>query len=756
MAIKFNVPDQYFAIGFGSSMSGSDIWVFEIVDSAISASDRVGIGYTTPPLDTAQGGEDNLEVLGYEITSSYSLVKVTRALDTGDSNDAVISPGSTTLIWATASSPTLAYHGTSRGVTTVDFEEGTSSTSAVYGSGELVTNYSNTIKVHAIVNAIAWLILSDLAILIVRLFRGKKLRIGRVVIPIQLIHGLIMLMVIIMSVVVTALALKEFLKSYGSAKTTGMRRRDFHYLNGLVILFLILIALISGILALVFLARYKKGPSSRLIIKRAHQVLGYLLYLDAKANIITGVLLYDTKKWKIPVFIYLGVLLLAHLLVQLVISLAYMFSNKEPEKASKITLTSKQSALLAAINRGDSQESLIKNFPQIKWVILGNSVYDLTNWIHPGGNFIIQACVGREVGRYFYGGHALEETKIKPHKHSAITLSQMKSCEIGEIVSPESILVSSKDTMKEVVSTSDKTWKLISIKPVSDTIGQVCFANADIQVKNFGTSLSWLGRHFRISFNDNSSIARLYTTALALNEANIYLRQNMYNYFDDVMAGNTISAFKYDLNYLATQDCLPFFIKNYANFKRGLSRKIHQTEINGKLNEFRIEGPLGRGLEIDSENITIICAGTGILPLIDFLNLFLWKNMYEVIKEKAGADKAKQINILNLPFETILNGLQMTFIGSFANENDFIGSDIVKKLAEISKRYNQNNFRAIIKGCSHEHITQLDKRLDRSLLTEIVDANHDKYFVVGPPDFNNNTLQTLKKLGIKKQKITLV
>jgi len=756
MAIKFNVPDQYFAIGFGSSMSGSDIWVFEIVNSAISASDRVGIGYTTPPLDTAQGGEDNLQVLGYEITSSYSLVKITRVLDTGDSNDAVISPGSTTLIWATASSPTLAYHGTSRGVTTVDFEEGTTSGSTVYGSGETVTNYSNTIKVHAIVNAIAWLILSDLAIFIVRLFRGRKLKIGRVVIPIQMIHGLIMLMVIIMSVIVTALALKEFLHSYGSAKTTGVRRRDFHYLNGLVILFLILITLLSGIFALIFLARYKKDPSSRLIIKRVHQVLGYLLYLDAKANIITGVMLYDTKKWKLPVFIYLGVLLLAHILVQLVISLAYWFSNKEAGKPSKYSMTSKQAALLAAINKGDSQESLIKNFPQIKWVILGNSVYDLTNWIHPGGNFIIQACVGREVGRYFYGGHALEGTKIKPHKHSAITLSQIKSCYIGEIVNYESILVS-KDTPKEVVSTtSENPWKLISIKPVSDTVGQVCFSNSDFQVKNFGTSLSWLGRHFRISFNNNSSTARLYTTALALNEANIYLRQNMYNYFDDVMAGNTISAFKYDPNYLATQDCLPFFIKNYANFKKGLSRKIHQTEINGKLNDFRIEGPLGRGLEIDSENITMICAGTGILPLIDFLNIFLWKNMYEVMKDKAGVDQAKQINILNIPFETMLNGLQITFIGSFANENDFIGSDIIKKLAEISKRYNQNNFRAIIKGCSHEHITQLDKRLDRNLLTELVNANHDKYFVVGPPEFNNNTLQTLKKLGIQKQKIILV
>ena len=73
-AIKFNQPNQYFSIGLGTSMFGSDIWVFDIVGSEVQASDCVGTGHTTPPLDTDQGGQNNLKVLGSEVTSTYSLV----------------------------------------------------------------------------------------------------------------------------------------------------------------------------------------------------------------------------------------------------------------------------------------------------------------------------------------------------------------------------------------------------------------------------------------------------------------------------------------------------------------------------------------------------------------------------------------------------------------------------------------------------------------------------------------------------------
>lgn len=71
--------------------------------------------------------------------------------------------------------------------------------------------------------------------------------------------------------------------------------------------------------------------------------------------------------------------------------------------------------------------------PKIKWVIVDNSVYDLSEFVHPGGNFIIQNCIGREVGRFFYGAYGLESTNLKPHTHSIIAKAKLAMNYIGTI-----------------------------------------------------------------------------------------------------------------------------------------------------------------------------------------------------------------------------------------------------------------------------------------------------------------------------------
>ncbi len=119
-AIKFNAGDQFFALGLGTQMMGADIWIFQIENSELVAGDYLGVGHTTPTQDTV----NNLEILGYEIAADYTIVKFTRALDTGDSSDVAISLGATNFIWATASgSPTLGYHQSNRGTLQVDLVE---------------------------------------------------------------------------------------------------------------------------------------------------------------------------------------------------------------------------------------------------------------------------------------------------------------------------------------------------------------------------------------------------------------------------------------------------------------------------------------------------------------------------------------------------------------------------------------------------------------------------------------------------------
>ena len=113
IAIQFDVPNQYFGLGLGTGMVGADIWEFEFINGKFTVSDTHGVGFTQPVLDTASGGQNNLQVLGTNLTSTGSFVKFTRALNTNDTqNDKVIQPGMTDFIWATVpGSPVTAFHG---------------------------------------------------------------------------------------------------------------------------------------------------------------------------------------------------------------------------------------------------------------------------------------------------------------------------------------------------------------------------------------------------------------------------------------------------------------------------------------------------------------------------------------------------------------------------------------------------------------------------------------------------------------------
>ena len=119
-AIKCTVPSVGFSIGWGFSMTNADIWTFDIVSNTVRASDRWSTGQSTPGLDTGQSGTNDLTLLGYEITDTYTIAKVSRALTTSDTKDTAIVQGTNNLIWAyKAGSATLEQHSsTTRGTGT--------------------------------------------------------------------------------------------------------------------------------------------------------------------------------------------------------------------------------------------------------------------------------------------------------------------------------------------------------------------------------------------------------------------------------------------------------------------------------------------------------------------------------------------------------------------------------------------------------------------------------------------------------------
>lgn len=75
---------SYFSFGIGESMGDADLWVFEIIDEVIKATDSHSVKHSKPPADTSLGGTNDIELLGYYYNKDgKSGVKFRRKANTG-------------------------------------------------------------------------------------------------------------------------------------------------------------------------------------------------------------------------------------------------------------------------------------------------------------------------------------------------------------------------------------------------------------------------------------------------------------------------------------------------------------------------------------------------------------------------------------------------------------------------------------------------------------------------------------------------
>lgn len=109
--------NAWFAIGFGGlgMLNGLDVFRTDgttIVDAKSSTSSKV-----LPPADTTQ----DWSLVSNTVAGSTRTIVATRANNTGDSDDFVFNPaaGSLSVIYAHGASTTYAYHGGTRGFTTL-------------------------------------------------------------------------------------------------------------------------------------------------------------------------------------------------------------------------------------------------------------------------------------------------------------------------------------------------------------------------------------------------------------------------------------------------------------------------------------------------------------------------------------------------------------------------------------------------------------------------------------------------------------
>ena len=280
----------WFGIGFGNNMIGSDMITFQIKTvqdlkydtiyyKHIQVTDMYSFSNEPPWPDSLLGGEDNVELLGYDFGSFETgkiKIKFRRKMDTQDSYDHVFQKILTNFTYAfDKTESTLTGHSTNRGKFRLDLQQENKS--------DEIDNYNTRIlQMHVVFLLGGWGVLSDFSIIIVRYFKGygKYLR----------VHGIIFVVLNIVTILTVGVMI-----DMNSQKIKKLEQQpqsiQAHFVIGCFTLSIIIIQHLLGLVVKINLES-EQGHESILKIKKIHRWLGFTVYIASKVQVYLGAVIY--------------------------------------------------------------------------------------------------------------------------------------------------------------------------------------------------------------------------------------------------------------------------------------------------------------------------------------------------------------------------------------------------------------------------------------------------------------------------------
>eukprot|EP01017_Pseudomicrothorax_dubius_P046634 TRINITY_DN8248_c0_g1_i3.p1 TRINITY_DN8248_c0_g1~~TRINITY_DN8248_c0_g1_i3.p1 ORF type:complete len:379 (+),score=44.98 TRINITY_DN8248_c0_g1_i3:65-1201(+) len=372
-----------------------------------------------------------------------------------------------------------------------------------------------------------------------------------------------------------------------------------------------------------------------------------------------------------------------------------------------------------------------------------------------------------------YGAYGIEVGhKNKVHMHTKLAFQYLEDNCIGEVhLNQNSILASntagdqSKIGDKEDVSLIHPSysfgmeWTLVSKASLSNTLARFDFSAKSYKIRANLKGLTWIGRHFLVQGIDMHTKAREYTTVICMSSSRIDLRKQLVAAFDELIQNGTTNT---SVTVSQTEaEVLSLYVKLY-NRRRAFTQYLFNALESGRT-RFRIDGPMGEGLELEEHlngEIYLFVAGTGILPILDFLNYALEYLLYSVVKDKHGASKASTLNPLGNDFDrNSLEKVRIRFICAISTQNDFVGKDIITKLAQVSSEHRPDFFRAWVRMSDRtnvQHVENVQEYFSEAFLRKNVTSTTGKYLICGPPRFNLDNHTWLLSMGVPKSAIHFV
>ncbi|CAD8194973.1 unnamed protein product [Paramecium pentaurelia] len=720
---------SYFSLGLGKSMSDADLWVFEIYDNVITVNDSYCVKHGKPPTDISSGGTDDLQLIGYYYNQNGKTgVKFKRLVSTGDKYDKDLVEGEAVeFIWAhgkTEANITVSNHGNvNRGSVLLNFTDNGGSNDVI------IVDEDNTYYIHKWTNFVCWGIASDFAIIIGRYYKTWGYR--------TYLHGFLFILIVTSSITTAMMMLSTdwSVLEWSNFKEQSIKNL-FHIIIFMIVTIFMIAQSIGGILYNYMLTTLK--INQKVSLKPSiHAILGSVVYTLGKLQIIAGLFMDND----IRLMLILGAVFTTRLILEILYrkgSLVNLVMTGRREQHFNKVYEDGQNPLLD-INNSEKDDSFVKKSSKL-WCIYKNQVVDLSQMIHPGGNYIWKLIQGQDVTRYILGAYTLDSLNIQPYKHSIYTLKILEQYITGIQINQNLEFFINKDN-RRVIKQLNETWKLNTISPYTDQIAYFGFVNEKYQFKNTLSGLQTFGLYFLIKSIENTSIStRQYTMVLSMTQQRIKYRKDLSEIFKKILSLQTLQKeIPKEEEYLFE---LPLIIKRYQS-KNGFSSFIHNDNRNGS---YSIEGPYGNNIFIENGNhIVCIAGGTGLFPFLDILEYQLKLTYHNILIKQFGQDAVQIIN------PRLIKNFKITLFLAINSADDLIGKDIYFTLLSLQSQLDTPNFKMIVKGnfklkeC--EIITQrFNTQVFKTFINDLNAVSN--FFICGPPIMNFTTEKILRDEGI--------
>lgn len=429
------------------------------------------------------------------------------------------------------------------------------------------------------------------------------------------------------------------------------------------------------------------------ILRFLHRYSGRAIYLTRKYQLMAyAYLFFKNQNMALPaiaiapVFI---VTLLTHALAYIVLRKS-VFTDAAPRPSYLIQTSPEKKEvyldLLKSIEQGEvhadsSGNSLIDvenntgvqlMKAAIRWVIIEDKVFDVTDFRHPKGNYILKGIERKDVTKEMFGfksyrfeSNSRRFSKVLKHKHVPRTLTHLMNYCIGPLSICPLICSTSgnTDTLEEdsamtfqlnnimkqegdrIGSTKEKYWQSESLYKISDQ-GSVIYAQKVERDHLVNLSVYWLytfGKYFVVTF-DNGRKDFMYALLSFIpiyvhKKFEYYQKLNLDLVTEIKLPSSAVHGDLKDLHNVMLQgldrdqrqaletsseirSChLPLYWQSNMN-----SKKLKDTS-------FQLLGPIGMGLGFDgscSSKVLLIAKDEGILPFVDFFEFLSQKALIEL------------------------------------------------------------------------------------------------------------------------------